>query len=83
LFVILKIFNRKRVKEKIRLYIDFRQINEKTKLIMYTLPTTVEMFSKTRKTKVFLELNLSAAYHQVETEFAIIRMLGFTILNDK
>jgi hypothetical protein len=83
LFTALKISGGERVKEEIRLCIDFRQVNEKTKSIVYTLPTTVEMFSRTRGAKVFSELDLSAAYHQVETKSATARMLGFTAPNDR
>jgi hypothetical protein len=83
LFAAPKIFSGERVKEEIRLCIDFHQVNEKTKLVVYTLSTTAEMFSKTKGAKVFSELDLSAAYYQVETEFATVRMLGFTTPNDR
>jgi hypothetical protein len=83
LFAVLKIFGGKKVKEEIRLCIDFRQVNEKTKSIVYTLSTTVEMFNRTKGAKVFSELDLSATYHQVETESATARMLRFTALNDR
>jgi hypothetical protein len=83
LFATLKIFDRKKVKEEIRLYIDFRQVNEKTKSIVYTLLTMAKIFSRTKGVKVFSELDLSAIYHQVEIEFVTTRMLGFTTLNGK
>jgi hypothetical protein len=63
LFAAPKIFSGERVKEEIRLCIDFCQVNEKTKSIVYTLLTTVEMFSRTRGAKVFSELDLSATYY--------------------
>jgi hypothetical protein len=40
LFAAPKIFGGERVKEEIRLCIDFRQVNEKTKSIMYTTPNS-------------------------------------------
>jgi hypothetical protein len=42
-----------------------------------------EMFNKTKEAKVFSELNLSAAYYQVEIESVTARILGFTVPNSK
>jgi hypothetical protein len=43
----------------------------------------VEMFNRMKGTKVFSELDLSAAYYQVETKSVTTRTLGFTTPNDR
>jgi hypothetical protein len=52
LFAALKVFRRERVKDKI--YIDFKEINEKTKAIEYIILTTTKLFARTCRIKIFL-----------------------------
>jgi hypothetical protein len=59
-----KVSEREKVKNKIYFFIDFKKINEKTK-IEYIISTIVKLYAKTCGTKIFSKLDLATVFHQI------------------
>jgi hypothetical protein len=51
--------------------------------VKYTIPTTAELFAQTSGAKLFLELDLTTAFHQIPVEKESQKLLGFTAPNGK
>ena len=62
----------------IRLCMDLRGVNDQTQVEEYILPLASDMFAKLRGAKLFTELDLSAAFHQIRVEEETSKILGFT-----
>jgi hypothetical protein len=52
--------------EKLRIYVDYRKLNEMTIKNHYTLPLIYEMQDRIRETKYFTRLNLREAYYKIQ-----------------
>ena len=63
--------------DDIRLCIDLRKVNSKSKEPIYTLPTPVEMFRTVGGVKFFTEIDLFSAYHHIKVEEDSQPLLGF------
>ena len=50
---------------KLRMCIDYRQLNSNTVLDAYPLPQIDELTSQLNGTKVFSKIDLNNAYHQI------------------
>jgi hypothetical protein len=68
LFAALKVFRKEKVKDKIYLYIDFKEINEKTKAIEYIILTTTKLFARMCRIKIFSKLDLATTFYQIPVE---------------
>jgi len=70
-------------KDDIRLCMDMRWINKKSKPPEYIVPLTNDMFHRLKDFKYFTELDLSDAYHQIGLQEATKKICGFTAPNGK
>jgi hypothetical protein len=55
-------------KQKFRLVLDYRKLNEKTVGDAYPLPDITEILDKLGQAKYFSSLDLAMGYHQIEME---------------
>ena len=63
----------------IRLCMDFRGVNKVTKAPNYVLPLLKEMLGRLTGLKIFSELDLVSAFHQIGLEESSREFTGFTI----
>jgi hypothetical protein len=63
LSIVSKKFSRVVDLNDIQLFLDFQVVNKKMKLLVYQIPTTVEILEKIRSIEEFIELDLLVAYH--------------------
>jgi hypothetical protein len=82
LLVVSKKFGRVVDPNNIQLCVNFRVVNKKMKVLVYQIPTIVEMLEKMRGIEEFTELDLSAAYHQVEIDKELKLIISLYILMD-
>lgn len=66
-------------KQKWRLVIDFRKLNEKTVTDRYPLPNITEILDKLGKCMYFTTLDLASGFHQIEMDPQDIKKTAFTI----
>jgi len=68
-------------KQKWRLVVDFRKLNEKTVKDWYPMPVIGEVLDKLEKAMYFSVLDLASGYHQIEMEKQDIPKTAFTTDN--
>lgn len=66
-------------KQKWRLVIDYRKVNEKTISDRYPLPNINEILDKLGKCVYFTTLDLASGFHQIEMEPKHIQKTAFTV----
>lgn len=70
----------KRNKE-IRLVIDYRELNTKTRKMPYPIPTIREILQDFKKSKIFSTIDLSMGYYQIPMEEKSKKFTAFVINN--
>lgn len=66
-------------KQKWRLVIDYRRLNEKTVTDRYPLPNINEILDKLGRCMYFSTLDLASGYHQIEMNPSDIKKTAFTV----
>jgi hypothetical protein len=67
-----------RGKQKFRLVVDYRKLNEKTVGDAYPLPDITEILDQLGQTKYFSCLDLAMGYHQIEMDPSDIDKTAFS-----
>ena len=52
-------------KDKIRMFIDYRELNSATKRLRYPLPNTASIFPNLAGSTIYASLKLRSGYHQL------------------
>lgn len=66
-------------KQKWRLVIDYRKLNEKTISDRYPLPNITEILDKLGKCMYFSTLDLASGFHQIEMDPEDVKKTAFTV----
>ena len=66
-------------KQKWRLVIDYRKVNEKTVSDRYPIPNITEILDKLGRCMYFTTLDLASGFHQIEMDPAHIPKTAFTV----
>lgn len=66
-------------KQKWRLVIDYRKLNEKTVSDRYPLPNITEILDKLGKSMYFTTLDLASGFHQIEMDPRDVKKTAFTV----
>ena len=61
------------------MYIDFRMLNKQTKADVYLIPQIDEILDRLCKSRGFLKIDLSKAYHLVAAEPLYMHKIAFFI----
>ena len=64
---------------RLRMCVDYRQLNERTIKDSYSLPRIDEMFDTLRGSKFFSTLDMKSGYHQIEIEEENKERTAFTV----
>jgi len=68
-------------KEKWRLVIDFRKLNEKTISDRYPIPNIADILDRIGRTKYFTTIDLASGFHQIEMNPQDANKTAFTVEN--
>lgn len=65
-------------KQKLRICVDFRKLNEITENEVYSLPNLLEILESLGSSKYFSTLDLKAGYHQIKIDKSDIHKTRFS-----
>lgn len=68
-------------KQKWRLVVDYRKLNEKTIGDRYPLPNITEILDKLGRSMYFTTLDLASGFHQIEIDPRDVKKTAFTVDN--